>query len=107
MENLFRYEIKDATNRVTNCNSASLTKIKLDKLCIMLYTVDINSQASLTNKSTVYFDEKFAHNPFAAIVDNNGGTTELANPVIDWANTTQVTMANFANGFSLMVIGYI
>ena len=107
VENLFKYEVKNATNRVTNCNNATLRKIKLDRLCIMYYQVDVNVKASLNTKITVYFDETFADNPFATITDNNSGTSELANPVLDWATTTQVTMSNFASGFSLMVIGYI
>ena len=107
LENLFKYEVKNATNRVTNCNNATLRKIKLDRLCIMHYQVDVDVKASLNTKITVYFDETFADIPFATITDNNGGTSELANPVLDWATTTQVTMSNFASGFSLMVIGYI
>ena len=107
LENLFKYEVKDATNRVTNCKSATLRKIKLDRLCIMTYFVDISAKPSINTKATIYFDETFADIPFATIVDNNGGTDEPANPILDWANTTQVTMSNFASGFSLMVIGYI
>lgn len=107
LENLFKYEVKNATSRVTNCNNATLRKIKLDRLCIMHYQVDVDAKASLNTKITVYFDETFADSPFATITDNNGGTSELANPVLDWATTTQVTMSNFASGFSLMVIGYI
>jgi len=107
LENLFKYEVKNATSRVTNCNNATLRKIKLDRLCIMHYQVDVDARASLNTKITVYFDETFADSPFATITDNNGGTSELANPVLDWATTTQVTMSNFASGFSLMVIGYI
>ena len=107
LENLFKYEVKDATNRVTNCKSATLRKIKLDRLCIMTYFVDISAKPSINTKATIYFDETFADIPFATIVDNNGGTAEPANPILDWANTTQVTMSNFASGFSLMVIGYI
>ena len=107
VENLFKYEVKDATNRVTNCKSATLRKIKLDRLCIMTYFVDISAKPSINTKATIYFDETFADIPFATIVDNNGGTAEPANPILDWANTTQVTMSNFASGFSLMVIGYI
>ena len=107
LENLFKYEVKDATNRVTNCKSATLRKIKLDRLCIMTYFVDISAKPSINNKVTIYFDETFADIPFATIVDNNGGTAEPANPILDWANTTQVTMSNFASGFSLMIIGYI
>ena len=107
IENLFKYEVKDATNRVTNCKSATLRKIKLDRLCIMTYFVDISAKPSINTKATIYFDETFADIPFATIVDNNGGTAEPANPILDWANTTQITMSNFASGFSLMVIGYI
>ena len=107
VENLFKYEVKDATNRVTNCKSATLRKIKLDRLCIMTYFVDISAKPSINTKATIYFDETFADIPFATIVDNNGGTAEPANPILDWANTTQITMSNFASGFSLMVIGYI
>ena len=107
LENLFKYEVKDATNRVTNCKSATLRKIKLDRLCIMTYFVDISAKPSINTKATIYFDETFADIPFATIVDNNGGTAEPANPILDWANTTQITMSNFASGFSLMVIGYI
>ena len=107
LKNLFKYEVKNATSRVTNCNNATLRKIKLDRLCIMHYQVDVDAKASLNTKITVYFDETFADIPFATITDNNSGTSELANPVLDWATTTQVTMSNFASGFSLMVIGYI
>lgn len=107
LENLFKYEVKNATSRVTNCKNATLMKIKLDRLCIMHYQVDVDVKASLNTKITVYFDETFADSPFATITDNNSGTSELANPVLDWATTTQVTMSNFASGFSLMVIGYI
>ena len=107
LENLFKYEVKNATSRFTNCKNATLMKIKLDRLCIMHYQVDADAKASLNTKITVYFDETFADSPFATITDNNSGTSELANPVLDWATTTQVTMSNFASGFSLMVIGYI
>jgi len=107
LENLFKYEVKDATNRVTNCKSATLRKLKIDRLCIMTYFVDISAKPSINTKATIYFDETFGDIPFATIVDNNGGTAEPANPILDWANTTQVTMSNFASGFSLMVVGYI
>ena len=107
LENLFKYEIKDATNRASNCTSATLRKLKLDRLCIMHYIISIDAKASLNTKVTVYFDETFSDTPFATITDNNTGTAETSNPVLDWTTKTQVTMSNFASSFSLMVIGYI
>lgn len=109
LENLFKYGVKDTTNRVTNCKNAILRKIKIDRFCIMHYQIDIDSKdtPSINNKVTVYFDETFADIPFVTLTDNNGGTDVLSNPIVDWATTTQVTMSNFASGFSLMLVGYI
>ena len=107
MENLFKTENKDVTSRVTNCKSVTLRKIKLDRLCIMQFTITSEVVASINNKCTVYFDESFTDTPFVVLTDNNSGTNQVTSPSLDWAETTKVTMSNFAGSFTLMVIGYI
>ena len=107
LENLFKTENKDMTSRVTNCKSATLKKIKIDRLCIMQFTVTSEVVASINNKCTIYFDESFTDTPFVVLTDNNSGTNQITSPSLDWAETTKVTMSNFAGSFTLMAIGYI
>lgn len=107
VENLFKTENKDMTSRVTNCKSATLKKIKIDRLCIMQFTVTSEVVASINNKCTIYFDESFTDTPFVVLTDNNSGTNQITSPSLDWAETTKVTMSNFAGSFTLMAIGYI
>lgn len=107
LENLFKIENKDMTSRVTNCKSATLKKIKIDRLCIMQFTVTSEVIASINNKCTIYFDESFTDTPFVVLTDNNSGTNQITSPSLDWAETTKVTMSNFAGSFTLMAIGYI
>ena len=107
MENLFRVENKDVTNRVTNCKNAALKKIKIDSLCIMQFTITSEAAASISNKCTIYFDESFTDNPFVVLTDNNSGTNQVTSPSLDWAETTRITVSNFAGSFTLMAIGYI
>lgn len=107
VENLFRVENKDVTSRVTNCKNAALKKIKIDRLCIMQFTITSEVTASINNKCTIYFDESFTDTPFVVLTDNNSGTNQVTSPSLDWAETTRITMSNFAGSFTLMAIGYI
>ena len=107
LENLFRVENKDVTNRVTNCKNAALKKIKIDRLCIMQFTITSEAAASISNKCTIYFDESFTDTPFVVLTDNNSGTNQVTSPSLDWAETTRITVSNFAGSFTLMAIGYI
>lgn len=105
--NLFKVENKDVTSRVTNCKNAALKKIKIDRLCIMQFTITSEATASINNKCTIYFDESFTDTPFVVLTDNNSGTNQVTSPSLDWAETTRITMSNFAGSFTLMAIGYI
>ena len=107
LENLFRVENKDVTSRVTNCKNAVLKKIKLDRLCIMQFTITSEATASINNKCTIYFDEPFKDIPFISVTDNNAGASGATSPSIDWGTTTQITVSNFEGAFTLMAIGYI
>lgn len=107
MENLFRVENKDVTSRVTNCKNAALKKIKIDRLCIMQFIITSEVAASINNKCTIYFDESFTDTPFVVLTDNNSGTNQVTSPSLDWAETTRITVSNFAGSFTLMAIGYI
>lgn len=107
MENLFKYEVKDATNRVTNCKNAVLKKIKLDRLCIMQFTITSEVTANINNKCTIYFDESFKDIPFISITDNNTGASGATSPSVDWPTISQITVSNFEGAFTLMAIGYI
>jgi len=107
LENLFKVENKDVTSRVTNCKNAALRKIKIDRLCIMQFTITSEATASINNKCTIYFDESFTDTPFVVLTDNNSGTNQVTSPSLDWAETTRITMSNFAGSFTLMAIGYI
>ena len=107
LENLFKVENKDVTSRVTNCKNAALKKIKIDRLCIMQFTITSEVTASINNKCTIYFDESFTDTPFVVLTDNNSGTNQVTSPSLDWAETTRITMSNFAGSFTLMAIGYI
>nr|DAJ29197.1 MAG TPA: hypothetical protein [Caudoviricetes sp.] len=107
LENLFTIENKDVTSRVTNCKSATLRKIKVDRLCIMQFTISSEVAANINNKCTIYFDETFKESPFVVLSDNNTGTNQITSPAYDWATTSQVTVSNFAGAFTLMAIGYI
>lgn len=107
LENLFRVENKDVTSRVTNCKNAVLKKIKLDRLCIMQFTITSEATASINNKCTIYFDEPFKDIPFISVTDNNAGASGATSPSVDWGTTTQITVSNFEGAFTLMAIGYI
>ena len=107
LENLFRVENKDVTSRVTNCKNAALKKIKIDRLCIMQFIITSEAAASINNKCTIYFDESFTDTPFVVLTDNNSGTNQVTSPSLDWAETTRITVSNFAGSFTLMAIGYI
>jgi len=107
LENLFKVENKDVTSRVTNCKNAALKKIKIDRLCIMQFTITSEAAASINNKCTLYFDESFTDTPFVVLTDNNSGTNQVTSPSLDWAETTRITVSNFAGSFTLMAIGYI
>ena len=107
MENLFKVENKDVTSRVTNCKNAVLKKIKLDRLCIMQFTITSEATASINNKCTIYFDEPFKDIPFISLTDNNAGASGATSPSVDWGTTTQITVSNFEGAFTLMAIGYI
>ena len=107
LENLFKVENKDVTSRVTNCKNATLRKIKLDRLCIMQFTISSEATASINNKCTIYFDEPFKDIPFISVTDNNAGASGATSPSVDWGTTTQITVSNFEGAFTLMAIGYI
>lgn len=107
LENLFRVENKDVTSRVTNCKNATLRKMKIDRLCIMQFTVSSEVIANINNKSTIYFDEPFKDVPFISMTDNNAGASGATSPSVDWGTTTQITVSNFEGAFTLMAIGYI
>ena len=107
MENLFSVENKDVTSRVTNCTNATVRKIKIDRLCIMMFSISSQVGPNTNNKCTIYFDESFKDNPFITLTDNNSGTKEVTSPSIDWPSTSQITVSNFAGSFTLMAIGYI
>ena len=107
MENLFRVENKDVTSRVTNCKNATLIKMKIDRLCIMQFTISSEASANINNKSTIYFDEHFKDIPFISVTDNNAGASGATSPSVDWGTTTQITVSNFEGAFTLMAIGYI
>jgi len=107
LENLFRVENKDVTSRVTNCKNAVLKKIKLDRLCIMQFTITSEVTANINNKCTIYFDESFKDIPFISITDNNTGTSRATSPSVDWPTISQITVSNFEGAFMLMAIGYI
>ena len=107
LENLFKVENKDVTSRVTNCKNATLRKIKLDRLCIMQFTISSEATASINNKCTIYFDEPFKDIPFISVTDNNAGASGATSPSVDWGITTQITVSNFEGAFTLMAIGYI
>lgn len=107
LENLFRVENKDVTSRVTNCKNAVLKKIKLDRLCIMQFTITSEATASINNKCTIYFDEPFKDIPFISVTDNNTGASGATSPSVDWPTISQITVSNFEGAFTLMAIGYI
>lgn len=107
LENLFRVENKDVTSRVTNCKNAVLKKIKLDRLCIMQFTISSEFSANINNKCSIYFDEPFKDIPFISVTDNNAGASGATSPSVDWGTTTQITVSNFEGAFTLMAIGYI
>ena len=107
VENLFKVENKDVTSRVTNCKNAVLKKIKLDRLCIMQFTITSEATASINNKCTIYFDEPFKDIPFISIADNNTGASGATSPSVDWPTISQITVSNFEGAFTLMAIGYI
>ena len=107
LENLFKIENKDVTSKVTNCKNAVLKKIKLDRLCIMQFTITSEVTANINNKCTIYFDESFKDIPFISITDNNTGANGATSPSIDWPTISQITVSNFEGAFTLMAIGYI
>ncbi len=107
LKNLFRVENKDVTSRVTNCKNAVLKKIKLDRLCIMQFTITSEATASINNKCTIYFDEPFKDIPFISVTDNNTGASGATSPSVDWPTISQITVSNFEGAFTLMAIGYI
>lgn len=107
LENLFRVENKDVTNRVTNCKNATLRKMKIDRLCIMQFTISSEVSANINNKCSIYFDEPFKDIPFISVTDNNAGASGATSPSVDWGTTTQITVSNFEGAFTLMAIGYI
>lgn len=107
LENLFKIENKDVTSRVTNCKNAVLKKIKLDRLCIMQFTITSEVTANINNKCTIYFDESFKDIPFISITDNNTGASGATSPSVDWPTISQITVSNFEGAFTLMAIGYI
>lgn len=107
LENLFKVENKDVTSRVTNCKNAVLKKIKLDRLCIMQFTITSEATASINNKCTIYFDEPFKDIPFISLTDNNTGASGATSPSVDWPTISQITVSNFEGAFTLMAIGYI
>ena len=107
LENLFRVENKDVTSRVTNCKNATLRKMKIDRLCIMQFTISSEVSANINNKCSIYFDEPFKDIPFISVTDNNAGASGATSPSIDWGTTTQITVSNFEGAFTLMAIGYI
>lgn len=107
LENLFKVENKDVTSRVTNCKNAVLKKIKLDRLCIMQFTITSEATASINNKCTIYFDEPFKDIPFISVTDNNTGASGATSPSVDWPAISQITISNFEGAFMLMAIGYI
>lgn len=107
LENLFRVENKDVTSRVTNCKNATLIKMKIDRLCIMQFTISSEVSANINNKCSIYFDEPFKDIPFISVTDNNAGTSRATSPSVDWGTTTQITVSNFEGAFTLMAIGYI
>ena len=107
LENLFRVENKDVTSRVTNCKNATLRKMKIDRLCIMQFTISSEVSANINNKCSIYFDEPFKDIPFVSITDNNAGASGATSPSVDWGTTTQITVSNFEGAFTLMAIGYI
>ena len=107
LENLFKVENKDVTSKVTNCKNATLRKMKIDRLCIMQFTVSSEVIANINNKSTIYFDEPFKDVPFISMTDNNTGSNEISTPSIDWSTISEITISNFSGSFTLMAIGYI
>ena len=107
LENLFRVENKDVTSRVTNCKNATLRKMKIDRLCIMQFTISSEFSANINNKCSIYFDEPFKDIPFISVTDNNAGASGATSPSVDWGTTTQITVSNFEGAFTLMAIGYI
>lgn len=107
LENLFRVENKDVTSRVTNCKNAVLKKIKLDRLCIMQFTITSEATASINNKCTIYFDEPFKDIPFISVTDNNTGASGATSPSVDWPTISQITVSNFEGAFTLIAMGYI
>lgn len=107
VENLFKVENKDVTSRVTNCKNATLRKIKLDRLCIMQFTISSEVSANINNKCTIYFDESFKDVPFISVTDNNAGASGATSPSTDWPTISQITVSNFEGAFTLMAVGYI
>ena len=107
LENLFKVENKDVTSRVTNCKNATLRKMKIDRLCIMQFTISSEVSANINNKCSIYFDEHFKDIPFISVTDNNAGASGATSPSVDWGTTTQITVSNFEGAFTLMAIGYI
>ena len=107
LENLFKVENKDATSRVTNCKNATLRKMKIDRLCIMQFTISSEVSANINNKCSIYFDEPFKDIPFISVTDNNAGASGATSPSIDWPTISQITVSNFEGAFTLMAIGYI
>ena len=107
LENLFKVENKDVTSKVTNCKNATLRKMKIDRLCIMQFTVSSEVSANINNKCSIYFDEPFKDIPFISVTDNNAGASGATSPSVDWGTTTQITVSNFEGAFTLMAIGYI
>ena len=86
---------------------ASLRKMKIDRLCIMQFTISSEVSANINNKCSIYFDEPFKDIPFISIADNNAGASGATSPSVDWPTTTQITVSNFEGAFTLMAIGYI
>ena len=107
LENLFKVENKDVTSKVTNCKNATLRKMKIDRLCIMQFTITSEVTANINNKCTIYFDESFKDIPFISITDNNTGASGATSPSVDWPTISQITVSNFEGAFTLMAIGYI
>ncbi|WP_336038441.1 hypothetical protein [Fusobacterium polymorphum] len=107
LENLFKVENKDVTSRVTNCKNATLRKMKIDRLCIMQFTISSEVSANINNKCSIYFDEPFKDIPFISVTDNNAGASGATSPSVDWGTTTQITVSNFEGAFTLMATGYI
>ena len=94
-------------DRLENLFKVENRKIKLDRFCIMQFTISSEATASINNKCTIYFDEPFKDIPFISVTDNNAGASGATSPSVDWGTTTQITVSNFEGAFTLMAIGYI